>query len=73
MCRTLCFLRVKQVEEENSEMTLNMSRLKSHSEKLDEVSHIYSYFLCSVFDFTFQGVLNIKRVFKWHQHESENV
>ncbi|XP_033938556.1 rab11 family-interacting protein 4B isoform X1 [Pseudochaenichthys georgianus] len=28
--------RVKQVEEENSEMTLNMSRLKSHSEKLDE-------------------------------------
>ncbi|KAF3852254.1 hypothetical protein F7725_005609 [Dissostichus mawsoni] len=28
--------RVKQVEEENSEMTLNMSRLKSHSEKLEE-------------------------------------
>ncbi|XP_063739953.1 rab11 family-interacting protein 4B isoform X2 [Eleginops maclovinus] len=28
--------RVKQVEEESSEMTLNMSRLKSQSEKLDE-------------------------------------
>jgi len=46
------FLRVKQVEEENSEMGLSMSRLKSQSEKLDEVRHVYFLLLFCVFLFT---------------------
>lgn len=38
VCRVF---RVKQVEEENSEMSLSLSRLKSQTEKLDEVSSVY--------------------------------
>lgn len=36
-----CVCRVKQLEEENNEMSLNMNRLKSQTEKLDEVSVAY--------------------------------
>lgn len=35
-----CVFRVRQLEDENSDISMNMCRLKSQTEKLDEVSHV---------------------------------
>lgn len=56
MCARVCvcvyIYRVQQLEEENGEMMLNVCRLKSQTEKLDQVSVMYLkdnslYFFCS--------------------------